>query len=297
MNSGVFILDKPEGFTSFDAVAVMRGLFGLKKIGHTGTLDPMATGVLVMLLGSAAKALPYLEDTDKTYEAGVLFGVKTDTQDSTGKVLLQSGKRLTEEEVRNVLPSFTGSILQVPPMYSAISKDGVRLYALARKGVEVEREARPVRISTLELSSFSEEEQKGLLRVTCSKGTYIRTLCADIGERAGSCGIMTSLRRTCACGFDIAGALTLDESRKRAAEGTLWDSVRGVDVLFENFRSTAVSQAQAQRFRSGGALDLKRVSLRDAAEAEYVRVYDGEERFVGLGKVEEGQISVLKCFT
>ena len=218
---GVIILDKPQGFTSFDAVAVLRGLTKERKVWHTGTLDPMATGVLPILLGRAAKALNFLPDTDKEYVASFRLGERRDTGDITGEVVEQSPAPVALEALEAALPRFRGEILQVPPMYSAVSVGGKRLYELARKGLEVERPARPVTISRLELLSYDPQTKEGSLRVGCSKGTYIRVLIEDLARAAGSCGTMTALRRTSACGFSQEDAHSLEALKALAAEGRL----------------------------------------------------------------------------
>lgn len=297
MKNGVFVLDKPKGFTSFDAIAVLRGLFKTKKIGHTGTLDPMATGVLVVLIGGATKALSFLGDTEKAYEADFLFGMETDTQDSSGTVLKESSAAVSLEKLEAVLPSFRGDILQIPPMYSAVSKDGQRLYALARQGIEVEREPRPVRIDRLELIEYNEEERRGKMAVECSKGTYIRTLCADIGEKAGSGGIMTALRRTSACGFTLQDAITIEEARALAEKGEIYSVLRPVEDLFTHLERVDITAAQAIRFQNGGQLDLNRlrISAKKKKDGEQKRVY-GPNGFIGLGRVdtEKNELAVLK---
>ena len=230
--NGVLVLDKPAGFTSFDAVAVMRGLAHEKKIGHTGTLDPMATGVLPLLLGNATRAAALLPDTDKEYEAGFCLGHATDTQDTTGKTVAESARRAAQADVEAALGGFRGEILQIPPMVSAVSVGGKRLYDLARKGIEVERKPRPVTVYRLELLEFDEEARSGVLRVSCSKGTYIRTICADLGEALGTYGAMSALRRTRACGFSLADCVTLGEARELAAAGRLAERLLPVESLF-----------------------------------------------------------------
>ncbi|MCM1480872.1 MAG: tRNA pseudouridine(55) synthase TruB, partial [Muribaculaceae bacterium] len=185
---GVICVNKPAGFTSFDVIAKMRGILKMKRLGHGGTLDPMATGVLPVFAGRAAKACDILPDSGKTYEAGFRFGVTTDTQDVTGTVTKERKADVTAEQLETVLENFRGEIMQIPPMYSAVSVGGKRLYDLARKGIEVERTARPVTIYTLELLEFNEGGQCGVLKISCSKGTYVRTLINDIGEALGSGG-------------------------------------------------------------------------------------------------------------
>ena len=299
--TGVLILDKPADFTSFDAVAVCRRLCHERKIGHTGTLDPMATGVLPLLLGKATRAASLLEDTDKEYEAGFRLGVSTDTEDSTGKVLETSDTPVSRELLESLLPRFRGEIMQVPPMYSAVSKDGKRLYELARKGIEVERDARPVTIFKLELIEYHEETREGKLTVSCSKGTYIRTLIADLAKAAGSLGVMTALRRTKACGFTLADAITLDEAKALSKAGTLEEKLRPVESLFAHLPAITVSGAQATRFGNGGQLDLKRIPAfrkQNPPDGEIVRVRGEKGEFLGLGQVqaEKGWLAILKLF-
>lgn len=299
--TGVLILDKPADFTSFDAVAVCRRLCHERKIGHTGTLDPMATGVLPLLLGKATRAASLLEDTDKEYEAGFRLGVSTDTEDSTGKVLETSDTPVSRELLESLLPRFRGEIMQVPPMYSAVSKDGKRLYELARKGIEVERDARPVTIFKLELMEYHEETREGKLTVSCSKGTYIRTLIADLAKAAGSLGVMTALRRTKACGFTLADAITLDQAKALSEAGTLEEKLRPVESLFAHLPAITVSGAQTARFGNGGQLDLKRIPAfrkQNPPDGEIVRVRGEKGEFLGLGQVqaEKGWLAILKLF-
>lgn len=295
---GILIIDKPRDFTSFDVVAVMRRLVRQKKIGHTGTLDPMATGVLPLLLGRATRAASLLEETGKEYEAAFRFGLATDTQDSTGKTLAQSDAPVPREKLLAALPAFRGEILQLPPMYSAVQKDGVRLYTLARQGVTVEREPRPVTIDLLELLSYDEISRSGALRVRCSKGTYIRTLCADLGEALGTYGVMTALRRTAACGFTLADAVTLEQARALSEQGALAEKVRPVETLFTTYPAVRVTAAQAARFCNGGALSLARTALKDseAAGGERFRVQSPGGAFLGLGQTRGPELAVLRLF-
>lgn len=298
---GVIVIDKPQGFTSFDVVAVMRRLCRQKKIGHTGTLDPMATGVLPLLLGKATRAASLLDDTDKEYCAGFRLGVSTDTQDSTGKTLQESTAPVTREQLEAVLPVFRGDILQVPPMYSAVQKDGRRLYDLARQGIEVEREPRPITIYKLELNEYDEQSRSGSLTVRCSKGTYIRTVCADIGDRLGVFGTMTSLRRTIASGFSLADTVTLEQAKELSQSGELSQRVLPVECLFQNRPALRVSEAQARRFLNGGGLSLERTELPSGGrdDGAVYRVYSPEQVFLGLGEVSllKQELSVLRLFT
>ena len=294
--NGIIILDKPSGFTSFDAVAVLRGLSHQKKIGHTGTLDPMATGVLPILLGRAAKALNFLPDTDKEYVASFRLGERRDTGDITGEVVEQSPAPVALEALEAALPRFRGEILQVPPMYSAVSVGGKRLYELARKGLEVERPARPVTISRLELLSYDPQTKEGSLRVGCSKGTYIRVLLEDLARAAGSCGTMTALRRTSACGFSQEDAHSLEALKALAAEGRLEEALLPVEGLFALYPAVRVSPAQATRFQNGGGLDLAR--LRGVPEGGLCRVKSPQGLFLGLGQVDRarGEMKFVKSF-
>ena len=218
---GILCIDKPEGMTSFLCVAVVRRLLGVKKIGHAGTLDPNATGVLPLLIGRATKTLDRLPVHDKSYTATLRFGAVSDTLDVWGQVQ-ETGKPLpTLAEVEAALPRFRGEIMQVPPMTSALKKDGVRLYDLARQGIEVEREARPITIYELVLLEYNEKEGLLTLHCACSKGTYIRTLCDDLGRVLGCGAVMTALRRTAAAGYPLSDCITLDQAKEMAEQGTL----------------------------------------------------------------------------
>lgn len=299
VENGVLIIDKPEGITSFDVVYRLRRLTGQRKIGHTGTLDPMATGVLPLLLGKAARAESLLPETWKEYEAGFRLGEETDTEDSSGKLLSRCEKAVSREELEEALESFRGDILQVPPMYSALKRDGKKLYELARQGIVVEREPRPVTVYELELLEYGEAGREGRLRLRCSAGTYVRTLCADLGKTLGVGGVMTSLRRTAACGFSEKEALTLEEASALQKEGLLSGRILPVEYLFREFSSLRVTEAQAKRFCNGGELDLHRTTLsgKQLTGEERFRVL-GPGGFLGLGKVDlgAGSLKVLKLF-
>lgn len=298
--NGILIIDKPRDFTSFDVVAVMRRLCSQKKIGHTGTLDPMATGVLPLLLGNAARAQAILPDSDKEYTADFRLGVTTDTLDSTGRVLSRAESFcVTREELHRALMPFRGNILQTPPMYSAVSKDGKRLYELARKGIEVEREKRPVTVNRLELLAYDEETAYGQLHIACSKGTYVRSLIDDIGKSLGCGGMMTGLRRTRACGFTLDDALTLNQMKGLFETGRIAQQLRPVESLFMQYREIEVTVAQGARFQNGGALDLCRTALRSGCgENEIFRVKTADGRFIGLGlaDLEKQALVIYKLF-
>jgi tRNA pseudouridine55 synthase len=250
---GVVVVDKPQGVTSHDVVNRLRKIYGTKRVGHTGTLDPLATGVLVACLGNATRIVEYLTAARKAYVAGLVLGVTTDSEDATGEVLTQADAgRLTEEDVQAVLPQFAGSILQTPPMVSAVHHEGKRLYKLARQGVVVEREARPVEVYRLELSDFRPGERAtATLDVECSTGTYIRTLCADIGAALGVGGMMESLRRTSVGAFTLDEALTLEQLKERKEAGSLQETVRPIAVALSGWPHMPLNEEGLSRVAHG----------------------------------------------
>lgn len=293
---GIIVLDKPQDFTSFDAVAVVRGLTRERRIGHTGTLDPMATGVLPLLLGRATKAAALLPDTDKAYEADFRFGERRDTGDATGRLLAQDETPVERAALEAALPRFTGDILQVPPMYSAVSVNGQRLYKLARQGVEVERAARPVHIAALSLVGYDAAQRTGRLAVTCSKGTYIRTLIEDVAASLGTCGVMTALRRTAACGFTLEDAVSLDALKALRETGDFSGVLRPVEKLFASLPAVHVTQAQGKRYLNGGALDAARCRMEGSPCAgAQAAVYCGD-RFLGIAALQDGALRYVKSF-
>lgn len=297
---GIIVINKPKDFTSFDVVAVMRKLTCEKKAGHTGTLDPMATGVLPLLFGNGTKAQSLLPDSDKSYIAGFQLGLTTDTLDITGTITSQKEVNVSKEQLLSVLDNFRGDIMQLPPMYSAVQKDGKRLYDLARQGIEVQRDKRQVSVYTLELLEYDEKTFSGKLDVTCSKGTYIRSLIDDIGEKLGCGGIMTDLCRRAACGFTLDDAITLEEAKALAKENKLNTVLHDVEEVFMPYDVLKVTQPQAIRFSNGGALDLQRTALRNKADIDgkIFRVKSPEDVFLGLGIVnkEKNQLGILKFF-
>lgn len=298
--NGVLLIDKPQEFTSFDAVAVVRKITGQKKVGHTGTLDPNATGVLVVLLGNATKAQDLILNHDKTYCADFKLGVVTDTLDIWGKTVSEQKTSLVHQDILNVLSDFVGEIEQIPPMFSAVQKNGKRLYDLARQGIEIERESRKVTVYSLELTQFDENNQCGSIRVSCSKGTYIRTLIDDIGKKLGCGAVMTGLKRTSACGFEIDDCITLERAKELAERGELGESLLSVESLFDKCRCVSVSDAQSRRFSNGGALDIGRTQLKglDLKDGEIFRVKDRSDRFLGLGTVDlpQNMLKIYKLF-
>ena len=293
---GIIVVDKPSGYTSFDIVAIIRRLSGERRVGHTGTLDPMATGVLPVLLGSATKVQIFMENTDKVYEAEMKLGITTDTQDITGKLLSESSVYVTEEEIIDTLNRFKGNISQIPPMYSAVKMKGKKLYELAREGKEVERETRKVNIISNELINFEKESNIVKIRVKCSKGTYIRTLCSDMGQYLGCGATLSALRRTESNGFSISDSVTLDKIKEYGNSEKLESLILSLDRVFERKRELPVTYPQAVRFTNGGGLMLSRLPLlKDMKEGEILRIYF-KNKLLGLGVVnlEKEEISVLK---
>ena len=296
--NGVQILDKPQEFTSFDAVAVLRRVFRTRKIGHTGTLDPMATGVLPILVGNATRAASLLPDSDKAYDASFRLGLRTDTQDIWGTVQAESPFDASPSDVERACEPLRGAILQTPPMVSAVRQNGVRLYDLARQGIEVDRPARLVTVHELTVLAFDSSSGTGQLRVRCSKGTYIRTLIADLGEALGCGAVMTALRRTAACGFTLADAVPLADARAMDPE-TAAAHLRPVETLFGSLPVLRVTDNQARRFANGGALAADRLPLRKSvSDGTQFRLHDPAGRFVGLGtfRADAQEVAVLRLF-
>ena len=282
--NGIVIIDKPSGWTSQDVTARLRRVFDTRRIGHGGTLDPMATGVLPVFVGRATRGVEFFEHAEKTYETLLLPGLTTDTEDITGTVLRKQEVSLTEDQVEAVLHKFRGEIMQVPPMYSALKVGGQKLCDLARKGQEIARKPRPVTIFELEFLGFQEGMVR--LRVRCSKGTYIRTLCKDIGEALGCGGCMAALRRTAAGSYGIDDAVPLQ---------TLLDTqepekyLRTVDTMFAQYEAVTLSPNQETRCRNGNAFSVKK------PDGTY-RAYSRNGEFLMLAKVENGVMSTIKSF-
>lgn len=293
--TGIICVNKHEGITSFGVVAKIRGIMGERKAGHTGTLDPMATGVLPIMLGGATRFLDYLPDSHKSYRATFRLGMTTDTLDITGTVTGEYPVTAQYRDVQEILQKFTGVIEQVPPMYSAKSVDGVRLYDLARQGVDIQRQACPVEIMSLELVDGRDNDYT--IDVTCSKGTYIRSLIDDIGSELGCGAVMTSLCRTGAMGFDLSQCYTLEELQQRRDNGLGFeDRVISVDAMFECYKKVLVSPAQAKRFFNGGELDVNR--LKQSVDLnEMCRVYDPQGVFLGLGRREGDCLKVARILS
>ena len=286
--NGIIIVDKPSGWTSHDVVAKLRGALKVKRIGHGGTLDPIATGVLPVFAGRATRAVEFCENSDKEYIAGLKLGIVTDTQDITGNVLNSAGSAVTASELSDILPRFLGAQKQIPPMYSAIKIDGKKLYELARRGVDIQRPARNIHISGIELLESRDSEFQ--LKIACSKGTYIRTLCHDIGAALGCGGIMSSLRRTRAGAFKIDAAHTLDEILDAISSGGAGHLVLPVDSLFSAYPAITLGDEQARKCRNGAL-------CADSCSRDGIyRFYEPNGNFLLLGEIKNGTGRIIKSF-
>lgn len=280
VRSGILVMNKPQGFTSFDVIGKLRGILKMKRLGHTGTLDPMADGVLPVLVGTAARACDILPDERKSYRAGFQLGTVTDTQDSTGTVLETHDVTITEAEIQQALPQFCGEIQQIPPMYSAVQINGKRLYELARAGTVIERPAHTVYVEHLVLTQYAPETGSGILQIDCGKGTYVRTILHDLGGVLGCGCMMTALTRTGACGFTLEDAFDFDTVQQAADEGRADELIIPTDRLFAALPELMLSEAQARLYRNGVKLDLHRVH--GITEAVRYRIYAPERTFLGL---------------
>lgn len=287
--NGILCMNKPQDFTSFDVIGKLRGILHMKRLGHTGTLDPMATGVLPILVGTATKACDILPNQDKTYQATVVFGKATDTLDIWGKPLQDYPEQhVTEAALRAVLPEFLGDITQLPPMYSAVSVNGKRLYELARKGETVERPTRTVHIDAITLDAFDETQQTATLTISCGKGTYIRTLLSDIGQRLGGDAVMTALTRTAACGYPLQDCLTFEQVTAAMADGTLEEHLLPTDSLFSSYPKLRLNAAQERMFCNGVKLDLNRLRNLQPDQDIYT-VYGATGTFLGTALADRTQ--------
>ena len=282
--NGIVIVDKPQEWTSQDVTARLRRVFGTRRIGHGGTLDPMATGVLPVFVGRATRGVEFFEHAEKTYEAILLLGTVTDTEDTSGTVLQQKEVHISETDFLSILPRFRGKIMQVPPMYSALKVGGQKLVDLARKGKTVERQPREIEIFLLECTEFSGNTAK--LRVRCSKGTYIRTLCKDIGEALGCGGCMAALRRVQAGEYTIEEAVPLQVLLETEEPEKY---LRPVDSMFRSHPAVTLSQKQEKCCRNGAAFSI-------ALEDGTYRCYGRGGEFLSLSKVESGVMSTIKSF-
>lgn len=286
--NGIILIDKPQDWTSHDVVAKLRGILHERRIGHSGTLDPLATGLLVVFVGRATRAVEFAEADSKEYIAGLRLGLSTDTQDISGNVIAECSSDLPDEgAVRRAVNSFIGDIEQIPPMYSAIKIGGKKLYELARKGQSVERAPRKITVSSIEI--IGREGGDYLLKIACSKGTYVRTLCNDIGASLGCGACMSSLRRISAGAFSVESAHSIDEVENAANEGQLVDIMLPVDTLFSALPELKVSESAAKRLKTGNIIKIS------AHDCDY-RVYSESGEFLLVGKAENGKLKTIKSF-
>lgn len=282
--NGIVIVDKPQGWTSQDVTARLRRVYATRRIGHGGTLDPMATGVLPVFVGRATRGVEFFEHAEKTYETVLLLGRTTDTQDVTGATLAEKAVHLSPADIEKVLPRFRGNILQVPPMYSALKVNGRKLYELARKGQEVERQPRP--ITVFELTNLGFDGTRLSLRVRCSKGTYIRTLCQDIGDALGCGGCMEALRRVRAGEYGIEDAVPLEQLLESETPERY---LRGLDTMFAHCPAVTLTPNQEKRCRNGNPFSSP------LPQGTY-RAYSQSGEFLMLAKVEDGTMTTIKSF-
>ena len=293
IESGILVMNKPQGFTSFDVIGKLRGILKMRKLGHTGTLDPMATGVLPVLIGTAARACDILPDERKAYRAAFRLGTVTDTQDSTGAVLESHPfAGVTAEAVGQCFAKLTGVIRQIPPMYSAVQVNGRRLYELARAGKEVERPARTVEVFGITLTAFDAENGTGTAEISCGKGTYVRTLLHDMGQMLGCGACMTALTRTAACGFTLGDAHDFETVQQAADSGTIGSLVIPTDRLFSALPALTLNAQQTRLYRNGVQLDAARV--RGLCGAARYRIYADDGKFLGLAALEADSLKVYK---
>jgi tRNA pseudouridine55 synthase len=289
---GILCMDKPAEHTSFDVVARMRGIAKTRKIGHGGTLDPMATGVLPLFFGRATKACDLIPVEEKRYTATFRLGLTTDTQDITGTVLVERPVTATTEDVRRVLARFTGAQKQTPPMYSAVQVNGRRLYDLAREGIEVERPARDVTIHRADLLDADEGGHLYTIDVVCSRGTYIRTLCHDMGEALGAGAVLTALRRTESCGFTLDKCITLREAEELSARGELESRLLPVEAVFASLPRLTLNVKDATRFGNGVKLQMQ-----PSWPTKPCAVFREDNMFLGLAHADsEGLLQMDKLF-
>ena len=292
MANGILVIDKSTGWTSMDVCAKLRGMFHEKRVGHAGTLDPMATGVLPVFIGRATRAVQFAAESDKEYIAGLRLGVITNTQDTTGEILEERPVDVTSERLWAALERFHGQIEQVPPMYSAIKVGGKKLYELARKGKEVERRPRPVTIHALGLLGWPDAGEDFSLRVVCSKGTYVRTLCHDIGQALGCGGCMSSLRRVKAAGFTLDDSVALEAVQEAADRGEGESLLLPVDEYFarNGWRASVTVRPAAEKvLRNGGQVATPGVEME-------CRVYSESGEFLGLGSSAGARLRLIKSF-
>jgi tRNA pseudouridine55 synthase len=299
--NGIINVYKEQGYTSHDVVAKLRGILHMKKIGHTGTLDPDAVGVLPVCLGKGTKLCELITDWDKTYEAVMLLGKTTDTQDISGNVLSTNEVLVTEVEVMDAIQSFVGTYNQIPPMYSALKQNGKKLYELAREGIVVERKPRPVQIKSIHVNEMNlkDEEKTVTLTVECSKGTYIRTLCEDIGAKLGCGACMQKLTRTRVGNFGIDDSMTLNQITALVLKGEFGERITAIDALFPEYVKITVDSQFEKLLYNGNKFDITAIKNNDVKQfmdLQLFRVYDEQNEFIGIYRYESGMFIPVKMF-
>ena len=288
---GIIVIDKPLGRTSHDMVGFVRRLLGIKKVGHTGTLDPDATGVLPICIGKATKASEMLTESEKAYRAQLVLGMITDTLDASGEILAEQPVAVTKEQIEKIISEFIGEIEQIPPMFSAIKKDGKKLYELARAGITVERKSRKVKIYDIKIEEIDLKQGTVTIYVECSKGTYIRTLCEDIGLRLGCGAYMNTLVRTKSAQFVIEDSFTVEKLSEMKENGTINEAIIPVDRVFSAYKSVILNDFLTQKAKNGVKIRYK--SLK---EGSFYRVYGADNTFLCISRYENGELVLQKAF-
>jgi len=292
--NGVLCVYKPRGYTSFDIIAITRRLFSTKKAGHSGTLDPMAEGVLPVFIGAATKAVDYCPDTDKEYRAAFRLGISTDTQDITGRIISEKiDFSITEEEVETALKNFTGEISQIPPMFSAVKVNGQKLCNLARAGKSAERKPRRITVYSADIESYGDGE--GVINIKCSKGTYVRTIIHDLGALLGTGAVMTGLVRVRANGFSTDDCRNIEELRGEKID-KLREYLLPLDRIFDSYPRAYLDLRQTEMFRNGVRIDTESVEFDKIYDGIYA-IYDYERNLSGLGKIDGGLFAVFRRFS
>ena len=291
---GILPVNKPKGWTSFDVVAKLRGVMKIKRLGHAGTLDPMATGVLPVFVGKATKACDILPDTKKIYTAGFRLGVSTDTLDITGKVIRENADKVTADQLERIRQRFVGEITQLPPMYSAVKVDGKRLYQLAREGKTVQRTPRKCIVHSIEIISYDEETREGKMTISCEKGTYVRTIIDDMGNALGTGAVMTSLVRTYSAGFDIAQCLTMEQIEEICKQGRIGDVIMSVGKAFEMYGGIRLDRRLTELYKNG--VKLYRSQLKEEQQGDIFRVFGSDGSFLGLAAFKNEMLCSVKNF-
>ncbi|MBQ1535091.1 MAG: tRNA pseudouridine(55) synthase TruB [Ruminococcus sp.] len=292
--TGILPVNKPKGWTSFDVVAKLRGVMKIKRLGHAGTLDPMATGVLPVFVGKATKACDILPDTKKIYTAGFRLGVSTDTLDITGRVIRENADKVTADQLERIRQRFVGEITQLPPMYSAVKVDGKRLYQLAREGKTVQRTPRKCIVHSIEIISYDEGTREGKMTISCEKGTYVRTIIDDMGNALGTGAVMTSLVRTYSAGFDIAQCLTMEQIEQICKQGRIGDVIMSVEKAFEMYGGIRLDRRLTELYKNG--VKLYRSQLKEEQQGDIFRVFGSDGSFLGLGTFKNEMLCSVKNF-